>query len=79
MFGPLFIARYLNIWVIQSVKSEKFKFEVDKFIELIPNEPKMPNYVTEAKRNSILNQLSYRRAQGIYNSSGVSDSAAEQA
>ena len=27
-------------------KTEKFKFELDKFLVLIPDEPKMPNYVT---------------------------------
>ena len=38
----------------------------------------MPNYVTAARCNRILDQLSHRRAQGIYNSGGVTDSAAEQ-
>ena len=50
---------------IESVKTEKFKFEVDKFLELILDEPKMPNYVTAARRNSILDQQSHLRAQGI--------------
>ena len=31
---------------IKSAKTEKFKFELDKFLELIPDEPKLPNYVT---------------------------------
>ena len=29
---------------IESVKTEKFKFQLDKFLALIPDEPKMPNY-----------------------------------
>ena len=37
----------------------------------------MPNYVTASGSNSILYQLSYLRAQGIYQSGGVSDSAVE--
>ena len=47
---------------IESVKTEKFKFELDKFLELIPDEPKMPNYVTAAGSNSILDQLTHVRA-----------------
>ena len=31
---------------IESVKTEKFKLELDKFLHLISDEPKMPNYVT---------------------------------
>ena len=31
---------------IESVKTEKFKFELDKFLDTIPDQPKMPNYVT---------------------------------
>ena len=33
---------------IESVKTEKFKLELDEFLELIPDKPKMPNYVTTA-------------------------------
>ena len=47
VFGPRFynsLPKYLRN--IESVKTENFKFELDKFLELIPNEPKMPNYVT---------------------------------
>ena len=29
--------------IIKSVKTEKFNLELDKFLELIPDEPKMPN------------------------------------
>ena len=41
------------------------------FLELIPDEPKMPNYVTASGSNSILDQLSHPRARGIYQSDGV--------
>ena len=63
---------------IESVKTEKFKFELDKFLELIPNEPKMPNLVTASGSNSTLDQLTHLRAQGIQRSGGVPDSAMEQ-
>ena len=39
---------------IERVKTEKFKFELDKFLEFIPDEPIMPIYVTEARSNIIL-------------------------
>ena len=63
---------------IESVKTERFKFELDKFLELIPDEPKIPNYVTAPLSNSILDQLTHLRAQGIYRSGGVSNSAMEE-
>ena len=47
---------------IESVNIEKFKFELDKFLELIPDEPKMRNYVTASGSNSILDQLTHLRA-----------------
>ena len=62
----------------QSVKTEKFKFELDKFLDTIPDQPKMPNYFTASGSNSILDQLTHLRAQGIYLSGGVPDSATEQ-
>ena len=62
----------------ESVKTETFKFELDKFLELIPDEPKMPNYVTASGGNCILDQRTHLRAQGIYRSGGVPDSAMEQ-
>ena len=80
MFGPRLynsLRKYLRD--IENVKIEKFKFELHKFLELIPDEAKMPNYVTAARSNSILDQLAHRRAQGICNSGGVSDLAAKQA
>ena len=79
VFGPRLynlLLKYLRD--IESVKSEKFKFELDKFLELIPDEPKMSNYVTASGSNSILDQLTHLRAQGIYQSGGVPDSAMEQ-
>ena len=60
---------------IGSVKTEKFKFELDKFLELIPDEQKMPNYVTASGSSGILNQLTHLRSQGIYQSGGVPYSA----
>ena len=50
---------------IESGKTEKLIFELDKFLELIPGLPKMTNQVTAARSNSILDQLSHRRALGI--------------
>ena len=70
------IAKYIRD--NESVKTEHFKFELDKFLELIPDEPKMNNYVTASGSNSILDQLTHLRAQGICQSDRVSDSAMEQ-
>ena len=63
---------------IESVKTEKFKFELDKFLDLIPDEPKLPNYITASGSNSILDQLTHLSSQGIYQSDEVPDSATEQ-
>ena len=63
---------------LRKCKTEQFKFELDKFLELIPDEPKMPNYVTASGSNSILDQFIHLRAQGIYQCGGVPDSAMEQ-
>ena len=63
---------------IESVKTGKFKFELDKFLELIPHRLKIPNYVTASGSNSILDQLTHLRAQGNDQSGGVPDSAMEQ-
>ena len=63
---------------IESDKTVKFKFEPDKFQGLIPDEPKMPNCVTAARSNGILDQPSHRRTQEIYHSGGVSDSAVKR-
>ena len=80
VFGPhLYNSPTEHLRDTESVKTEKFKFELDKFLELIPDYPRMPNYATAVRTNSILDQISHRRAQGIYNSSEVSDSVAEHA
>ena len=63
---------------IECVKTEKVKLELHKFLELIPDEPKMANYVTAAGSKSILDQLTHLRAQGIYEGGGDPDSATEQ-
>ena len=52
-------------------------FELDEFLELNPDEPKMSNCVTAARCNSILDQIYLIR--GLKERGIVSDSAAEQA
>ena len=42
---------------MRNFRTEKSKFELDKFLELIHDERKMSNYVTAARNNSILDQL----------------------
>ena len=37
-----------------SVKTKKFKFELHKCLELIPDDPTIPNHVTVARSNDIL-------------------------
>ena len=79
VFGPRLynsLPKYLRD--IESVKTEKFNFELDKFLELISDETQMTNYVTASGSNSILDQLTHLRAQGIYRCGGVLDSAMEQ-
>ena len=80
MFAPRLynsLLKYQKDVVI--VKTEKFKLEFDKFLELIPDEPKMAYYNTAARSNSILNQLSHRRAHGIFNSCEVADDSVGRA
>ena len=61
------LPKYLRY--MRSVKTNKIKFEHDKFLELIPDEPKIHiNYATALRSNSILDHLSHGRAQVIYNS-----------
>ena len=53
VFGPHLhnsLPKYLRD--IESVKTEKFKFEREKFLELIPDKTKMPNYVTASGSNT---------------------------
>ena len=57
MFGPRYNSLPKYLTDIETVKTKKFKFEVDKFLEHFPGELKMHNYVTVAKRNSILDQV----------------------
>ena len=79
VFGPRLynsLPKYLRD--IESVKTEKNKFELGTFLELIPDEPKMPNYVPASGSNCILDQLTHLRVQGIYRSGGVPDSAMGQ-
>ena len=79
VFGPRLynpLPKYLRD--IESVKTEKFKFELDKFLDAITDQPKMTNYVTASGSNSILDQLTHLKAQGIYHNGGVPDSAMEQ-
>ena len=79
VFGPRLynsLPKYLRD--IESVKTEKFKFELDKFLDTIPDQPKMTNYVTASGSNSILDQLTHLRSQGIDHNGGAPDSAMEQ-
>ena len=79
VFGPRLynsLPKYLRD--IESVTAEKIKFELDKFLDTIPDQPKMPNYVTASGSNSILDQLTHLRAQEIHHNGGVPDSAMEQ-
>ena len=79
VFGPRLyssLPKYLRD--IESVETKKFKFELDKFLKLIPVEPKMSNNVTAAQSKSILDQLTHLRAQEIYQSGGDPNSATEQ-
>ena len=49
VFGPRLynsLRKYLRD--IESVKTEKFKFELDKFLELIPDQPKMSPHLNES-------------------------------
>ena len=64
---------------MKSVKTIQFKLEFDKFRYLVLDVPRMPNYFTATRSNSVLDQLAHRRAQGINNSSEVPDLAVEQA
>ena len=79
VFGPRLynsLPKYLRD--IESVKTEKFKFELDKFLNIIPDQPKMPNYVTASGSNSILDQLTHLRDQGFNHNGEVPVSAMEQ-
>ena len=58
VFGPRLynsLPKYMRD--IESVKTEKFKFQLDKFLDTIPDQPKIPNYVTASGGNSILEAI----------------------
>ena len=76
IYWQLVFPKYLRD--IKSVRTEKFKFKLNKFLEHIFDEPKMSNYVTSSGSNNILYQLTHLRAQGIYQSERVPDSETEQ-
>ena len=50
---------------IERVKTERFEFELDKFLDIIPDQPKMPNYVTASGSNSILDQLTHNNVTTV--------------
>ena len=60
------------------LKLKKLEPELDTFLELIPDEPKMTKYVTAAGSDSILDQRTHLRDQEIYQGGGVPDSAMGQ-
>ena len=43
-----------------------FKNQLDKFLQTIPDQPKMPHYHLSAASNSIVDQLAQRRADGLF-------------
>ena len=64
------MSKYLSD--IESVKTEKIIFEPDKFLELIHDEPKMPNYVTaQGATASSTSHLILGRTLGICEDVGV--------
>lgn len=45
---------------------ENFKKQLDKFLQSIPDQPKLPHYHLSAASNSITDHLAKRRADGLY-------------
>ena len=79
VFGPLLhnsLPKYLRD--IESVKTENFKFELDKFPGPNPDEPKMRTYVTPSASNSMLDQLNLRAQLEFKQSGGFPGSTTEQ-
>ena len=71
VFGPrLYNSLPIYLRDIECVKTEKFKLELDKFLDLIRDELKMPNYVTSEGTNSIRDQQTHLRAKLIYRGGG---------
>ena len=64
---------------MSSVKTQNVKFEHQKFLQVIPDDPWMPIHVTATRSNSILGQLAHMKSQGIYNCDGIFDLAADLA
>ena len=59
---------------IERTKTEKYKFELYKFLDFIPDEHNMPNISQRQEATaSWTSYLPFRRAQGIYTSGGVPD------
>ena len=58
VFGPrLYNSLPIYLRDIESVKTEKFIIKLDKFLDLIPDEPKMPNSVSAPRSYSIQDLL----------------------
>ena len=65
--GPkLFNTLPRNIRDSEELSLEQFKSKLDKFLQTIPDQPKLPHYHLRALSNSIIDQLALRRADGIY-------------
>ena len=80
IFGPrLYNSLPKYLWDIESVRTEKFKFERDQFLEHIPDDPNDQHMSPHTEATcSILDQMTHLRAQGIYQSGRVLDSATKQ-
>ena len=80
VFGPRLynsLPKYLRD--MESIKTENFKFELAKFLQLIPDQPKMPNYVTASGIKQQHPQPAHLSdgSIGSYQSGGIPDSAME--
>ena len=51
---PMHNIIHKNLRDVRSVETKNFKFELDKFLEMVPDDPKMENYATTAISNRIL-------------------------
>ena len=45
---------------------EQFKTHLDKFLQTVPDQPKLPHYHLRAAGNSIIDQLAQLRAEGLF-------------
>ncbi len=65
--GPLlFNALPRHLRDATEISLENFKNQLDKFLQTIPDQPKLPHYHLRAASNSIIDQLAQRRADGLY-------------